>query len=179
MATKFSGLFGLWNSATKSSGLFGWSNLVWIFSILNCEHIYLSDIRNHSLTFDLVLDFVNIQNFGRKYKSVSTSQVDFFWLIISFVLDCKKHYRTANCHRFRRASMSYNPVKGHFGFLSEALFQQFIDNYLIIEHLWVGDIVMKENPVQSKFLPVYVCVKELHNLFVSCICPGILKNLAE
>ena len=72
--------------------------------------------------------------------------------------------------------MRYNPAKGHFGFLSEALFQQFIDNYLIIEHLWVGHILRKENPVRSKFLPVYTCVKELHNLFVSCICLAIEKN---
>ena len=103
----------------------------------------------------------------------------FFGLEISFVLDCKKCYRTANCHRFRRASARYNPVKGHFGFLSKALFQQFINNYLIIEHLWMEHILMKENPVRSKFLLVYACVKELHNLFVSCISLGIEKNLAE
>ena len=72
--------------------------------------------------------------------------------------------------------MRYNPAKGHFGFLSEALFQQFIDNYLIVEHLWVAHILRKENPVQSKFLLVYACVKELHNLFVSCICLAIEKN---
>ena len=72
--------------------------------------------------------------------------------------------------------MRYNPAKGHFGFLSKALFQQFIDNYLIIEHLWVGHILRKENPVRSRFLPVYACVKELHNLFVSCICLAIEKN---
>ena len=43
------------------------------------EHIYSSYVRNQCLTFDLVLDFVKIQNFGWKYGNVSTSQVDFFW----------------------------------------------------------------------------------------------------
>ena len=67
-----------------------WAHLKWTFFGLEItsqyflfmcffKHIYSSYVRNQCLTFDLVLDFVKIQNFGWKYRNVSTSQVDFFW----------------------------------------------------------------------------------------------------
>ena len=123
-----------------------------------------------NLVYFCSTEISDVISFDTLANRCHNTQFNFFFPIFSqdiyFLLDCKERCRTTICHRLRRASLRYNPAKGHFGFLSEALFQQFIDNYLIIEHLWVGHILRKENPVRSKFLPVYACVKELQSVCI-------------
>ena len=68
------------------------------------------------------------------------------------------------------------PQRGEFGFLSVALFDWFVEDYLIVEHLWVLHILHREAPEHSKFLPQYACIKDLHILFISCISLAIETN---